>query len=358
MSEPTEPLGDSLADAFDERELEDSLRRVERRLHTRRTFRRGGTGLLVLGGLASLLVMVGRHEDDSEPSRHATTVPDTPVEVEPLRLADGRALRSLESQTGTVELADGSRIRLDPGAGLRGLTAAPGEVQLALDRGRVRFDVRPGGPRRWTIHAGALRVEVLGTAFSVTRDRDRVEVEVHRGLVSVTTTMTTRRLRAGERLAIGPAEPTEPDTPPVRPSTRSLDRSAGSRTATPARRSRLAELLERADRAREAGDDDAAIDALRTIVRVHGASTAAPAAAITWARLEERRRNFDEAERIYLTCIDLAPPPALLALSYERLIRLQVRRGARSAAGRTLATFRARFPANDSLSDLEQLVDP
>jgi hypothetical protein len=57
--------------------------------------------------------------------------------------------------------------------------------ELELVRGRAEFDIRPGGPRRWRIDAGACEVEVLGTSFVVDRRTDGVHVAVSRGHVAV-----------------------------------------------------------------------------------------------------------------------------------------------------------------------------
>ena len=58
-------------------------------------------------------------------------------------------------------------------------------VSFSLDAGRVRFDIRPGGPRRWTVKSGGVTVTVLGTCFTVERTETHTTVSVERGKVRV-----------------------------------------------------------------------------------------------------------------------------------------------------------------------------
>src|SRR5262249_52884406 len=90
---------------------------------------------------------------------------------------------------------------------------------VRLDAGGATFDVKPGGPRRWTVACGATRVEVVGTRFTVERAGAGVAVSVSRGVVLVRgpdVPNGVARLTAGERLS-RPPPPSAPPPPPSAP---------------------------------------------------------------------------------------------------------------------------------------------
>ncbi|HKP60643.1 MAG TPA: FecR family protein, partial [Polyangiales bacterium] len=80
-------------------------------------------------------------------------------------------------------LDDGSQITLAEASRLQVVANGHGAFVARLERGRGRFDVRPGGPRRWRIDCGELSVEVVGTSFSVARSARLVSVAVNHGIV-------------------------------------------------------------------------------------------------------------------------------------------------------------------------------
>jgi len=83
----------------------------------------------------------------------------------------------------TVALADGSRLTLNTATRLR---AAPdGQRKVWLDRGEAYFDIAPDPARPFVVDAGASRVTVLGTRFTVRRDGESVSVLVEQGRVRV-----------------------------------------------------------------------------------------------------------------------------------------------------------------------------
>ncbi|MGE0792531.1 MAG: FecR family protein [Sandaracinaceae bacterium] len=180
-------LKQHLAPALDTEQLASGLERVERRLATtkRRRWRLAGGGVAGMAAIAAVVLLV-------------TRAPDAPPS---LMIAEGGAPPSV-LPTGRTEFDDASAITLaDDGA--LGMRQTPGEVWLELERGRARFDVTPHGPRRWTVHAGAMIVRVVGTSFTVTHDGGAASVVVHRGVVEVEVSARTRRLYAGERFGIG-----------------------------------------------------------------------------------------------------------------------------------------------------------
>jgi ferric-dicitrate binding protein FerR (iron transport regulator) len=77
--------------------------------------------------------------------------------------------------------------------------AASGPL-VVIDRGGAEFEVAPRGPRPpLVVTAGAVRVTVVGTRFTVTREDDAATVAVAHGAVDVLYRGATARVGAGER---------------------------------------------------------------------------------------------------------------------------------------------------------------
>jgi transmembrane sensor len=134
-----------------------------------------------------------------------------PAAPGPLSLADGAPLATLTGPS-TVRFSDGSEVALSEGAVLETLESAGDRVVFAQGDGRASFHVVPGGPRRWTVEAGALTVDVVGTRFVVERDGGRVRVAVRHGRVRVRGTELeggVRVLGAGDAVEVGAPEPIE-----------------------------------------------------------------------------------------------------------------------------------------------------
>ncbi len=137
--------------------------------------------------------------------------PLAPLESAPhvIALANGAPLPQVWSGAATsiVALDDGSHLELDPTAQLHPMgTHDPTRVELALEAGTTTFDIKPGGPRAWVVHAGEVRVRVLGTRFTVAREGEHVHVSVARGKVRVESARIpgdARDLVAGDAIDIG-----------------------------------------------------------------------------------------------------------------------------------------------------------
>lgn len=83
-----------------------------------------------------------------------------------------------------VSLADGSTIELNTESVVR---AAVDEMRrdVWLDSGEAYFEVKHREGEPFVVHAGSRTITVLGTKFSVRRDKDRVTVNVVEGRVRV-----------------------------------------------------------------------------------------------------------------------------------------------------------------------------
>lgn len=83
-----------------------------------------------------------------------------------------------------VSLADGSRIELNTQSVVR--TAVDEKSRdVWLDSGEAYFEVKHREDEPFVVHAGSRTITVLGTKFSVRRDKDRVTVNVIEGRVRV-----------------------------------------------------------------------------------------------------------------------------------------------------------------------------
>jgi FecR protein len=86
-----------------------------------------------------------------------------------------------------------------------------GAVVVILDRGTVTCEVAPRSKRApFIVEAGATRVTVIGTRFSVHRVGEHATVSVEHGLVEVADTNMTELVHAGERYRPGEPVTREP----------------------------------------------------------------------------------------------------------------------------------------------------
>lgn len=83
-----------------------------------------------------------------------------------------------------VSLSDGSRLELNTHTVLRTQVDETAR-HVWLDRGEAFFDVKPDPAHPFVVHAGDHKVVVLGTKFSVRKERGRLEVAVLEGRVRV-----------------------------------------------------------------------------------------------------------------------------------------------------------------------------
>jgi transmembrane sensor len=85
----------------------------------------------------------------------------------------------------TVDLADGSKARLNTDSRLR-VRFLKGERRLYLERGQAFFDVAHDAARPFIVDAGRAEVRAIGTRFDVRRASEDVEVTLTQGRVRVT----------------------------------------------------------------------------------------------------------------------------------------------------------------------------
>lgn len=299
---------------------------------------------------------------------------------------DGSAIGEIATaeSDAIVSLNDGSELRVSPQTRLLPLELSERAVVLHLLRGRTRFSVKPGGPRRWVIEAGGASVEVVGTKFTVEREQGVVSVQVEEGKVLVRSAAIedgVARLTAGESLVVPPpsdAKVAPAPTAAPAPADRALldraplDRAGGASDATtqvastqapstkidrvqvskeqrPARSKETATspsqaqegfalgaldanaLLEMADQARMKRDYRAALGALDRVVQEHGTDPRAKLAAFTIGRIrDEELLDPERAALAYEQALSLGLAGPLAEDCRIRLLRVleaQVKRG-------------------------------
>jgi transmembrane sensor len=340
-----------------------------------------------------------------------------------LLTTEGQPLRGVEAGPSRklVELADASEIRLDPGARLEPLLSTDSRFEVLLRKGSAEFSVTPGGPRRWVVETGIATVEVVGTVFRVTREHDRVDVSVSRGIVLVRSDGLAdhvQRLTAGESVSVKAPAPTRVDigeiviaqepgaepiveTPPdqqitLAEATLAAASSAHSapapqgpareRPAAPAWSKHLAEgeyaaaysvlgekglrreieratsverLLSLADVARLSGHPVEAIAPLKRVLSEHRSTAHAALAAFTLGRVHlDQLRDPASAAQAFELAISLRPPHALLADAHTRLVEAYARAGNDKGAAQAASRYRTLFPTAKELPDPARWAQP
>jgi transmembrane sensor len=100
----------------------------------------------------------------------------------------------------TVQLPDGSEVRLNANSQLRYASGwKAGEAREVWLAGEAFFEVEkdPQGAS-FTVHAGDLGVEVLGTAFNVNRSREKTEVFLQEGKVKLDLGVEEKMMSPGD----------------------------------------------------------------------------------------------------------------------------------------------------------------
>lgn len=190
------PLSAELREPLEREDLDDVWKRVavgrqtrKRAQRRRRTAMATVPGIAALVGLAIWLGVAGSGGGALDVNGQAMT----------------RGLLAAPVGSDVVRLSDGSQITLAPEATLEVLDNSARTFGTYLRRGTVHFNVRPGGPRLYSIDAGNVRVEVIGTEFDVERTDSTVRVSVFRGVVLVRSASLpegVRRLEAGDKAVV------------------------------------------------------------------------------------------------------------------------------------------------------------
>ncbi len=107
-----------------------------------------------------------------------------------------------------------ARLTAGPHAALLVTESGDAGVQVLIERGRIEFAVAPRGERPpFVVLAADVRVEVIGTVFTVARDGDDVTVAVAKGVVRVTRGGEEVHVAAGQSWPVEVSEPPAPREP-------------------------------------------------------------------------------------------------------------------------------------------------
>jgi transmembrane sensor len=292
-------------------------------------------------------------------------------------------------EVGSLRFLDGSRVDLVDGASTVEVgLISPSYTELELAKGSARFDVTPNPGRRFAVRAGDLRVEVLGTRFTVERllvgEDPKVRVAVERGRVRVIWPGGERVLAAGEAGLFPPASPDATRAAEPAPETAAIEAEPFATTSAvePASdpstlRSRFRDLARRgeyqkaygvvhenpavvtnsaedlmlaADAARLSGHPERALEYLRRITTSHRDDSRAPLAAFTLGRiLLTQLGQPGEAERAFALTRELAPRGALAAGALAREVEAAERAGHHARARILVEEYTKKYPASQHL---------
>lgn len=312
-----------------------------------------GAGLVSIAAMALTIVIIGLSWAPAEVPAPIATLPEETAQPspsprqappEPRILATGR--HSLDADVLTVQ----GQVIVPP--------AAAGVVTARLERGQVEVQAAPRAPgESLVIEAGAHRVRVVGTRFTVTREP--FTVDVVEGIVQVTGPDLDLRLEAGQRFP-------RPDPGP-RAVVPGLDVLRGAvlrgdpQSAREGLRARLEldpteaaswELLARLE-TRE-GQTEAAADAWRAVI-AHGGSSSAQR-----ARFEAALLLLDPqpVEAIGLLQAFLAAEPGALAPEARlHLATAQFNSGDAAAAQTTLRVLIADHPGTSAAAQAHSRLE-
>jgi transmembrane sensor len=279
------------------------------------------------------------------------------------RSAWQQAALETASDTMAVALDDGSRLELAARTKVRVTGKDPASMALDLDRGRVDCDIthRPG--RHFSVNAAGVQVRVKGTRFGVelTPGRDRVDVDVERGLVEVTWEGGSQRrdLAAGERwsielkhperthqadAAVASAQPSAPDAGEAESAPSSSPRPPSAQPthdAMPGAR----ELLDLGNAARRAGDVAGAARAYEQLLSAHPTDGRAGLAAFELGRLRmDRLGDVQGAISALQKAVMMAPGAGFREDAMARLVQAYAAAGATERCRSAQSAYLKSYP--------------
>jgi len=387
---------------FDERQPESKLQRVWQGIRSRREARHNQGRIrrqwrpIVATACAVALTVIALF---AVPWSHRHEVVEERAIVVPASIEPTHTPRQ-------IDFGYGAYVSVGVGAQLDVLEQSEHSVVLALRHGISRFDIRPGGARRWRIESGGVSVEVVGTQFTVERKDNAVRVEVQRGRVLLrgpsvpdqvqaldagrslavaiasTGDQSLKEAQAGAPAAMNPLPPrsinsraptgvanagnVRPDSSDWRSAATRHDWTLAWQTLGPeglarevARTDDVADLLVLADVARLTGHPNDALKPLRQIVGGHAKDPRSAMAAFTLGRvLLDSLGNPVQAAFAFERAMYLKLPTSLAEDAQARLVEAQARSGAVVQARAAANVYRARYPGGRRLSDVNHWSPP
>ena len=275
----------------------------------------------------------------------------------------------------TIDLADGSALALAADAQLEVLANDGDKFVTAVRRGKVDFDVKPGGPRRWIIETDLATVEVVGTAFAVERGVEGLEVTVARGVVLVRGERVPGRvvrLTAGQHVEV-PAPtiaavpspvlavtPSGAASASVTPSPTPVAPAPPDRVAlAPTPRRAPIDIIARADELVAAGQPGRAADALAAYLTDAPRDATTGLAAFLLGRLaQDRLGQPGRAADAFARVRDLGTPRAIQEEALGRQARALARAGRLDDAHAAARAYLAQYPRGPHAGEMSTLAGP
>ncbi len=365
-------------------EIDTTWRCIDERLHRPAAPLRTRYRTLAALAIAACFVFV------SAALMRAYTTPSVPVAASriagPLHTygsADPVAVLHASESGAPIELDDGSKLSLQGAVSVSVLENDGTRFALQQSKGRVAYEVTPGGPRRWSVETALGTVEVVGTGFVVDTTDEQLHVSVNHGIVLVRGERVherVQRLRAGESITVRAANEAPVvalESLPSAPAVSSAKPSDGTPKARrPARWRDLAsngsyrdafdalgdggmaaasaaapvdDLFVLVDVARLSGHPTDALAPLRRILRDHARDPRAPLAAFTLGRVQldslgDARAAADAFER----ALALGIGDGLHEDAHLRRIEALGRAGDATAASRAAREYVARYPDGEA----------
>lgn len=366
------------------------------RLHATRR-RRTRVRFAAAGGLAVAAVALGlfvaRPALDPSPAPGLVALPDLPeAEAPEPELVEPEVVRFATSQDTpkrTLVFSDGSMaVLVQPRTQLRMEAYSEDLLELTLASGEARFVVQKNPQRLFRVRTADLRVEVLGTKFSVATDPEGFsEVKVHEGRVAVYRGQDRHELGAnmrftwdGERVVIEDEGKVAP-RPKAKRRRRGTKRRAGPapRVAAPnwtaladegrfddayvamkdevRRPSDAAELMLAADVARLSGHPKEATRYLEQVIADHPEHARGLLAAFTLGRILQRELDDPRgAAEAFRTARLLAPTGSLAEDALAHEAECWGRAGESERARDLARKYLAQYPRGRKAGSMRRLV--
>jgi len=287
--------------------------------------------------------------------------------VRPLSVVRPASVPSVVSATASavappkrVQFPDGSLIDLvGERSNVQVRSVSDSRIDVELTEGRARFQVTPNPQRQFSVRAGAVVVDVVGTEFSLYVEGQRTEVSVHAGRVRVSWPEGNVLLEPGARETF-PLGGTAV-APPPSDASRAVDAAERFRAHARARDYASAyqllattptvvgngatDLMLAADVARLSGHAADAIPYLERVIREHRGSGQAPLAAFTLGRVLSGMGQAERAMEAFALVSTLSPKSPLAEDALARQTEMAFRGGDRVAARRLAEQYLALYPA-------------
>ncbi len=251
-----------------------------------------------------------------------------------------------------VYFADGSHaVLLEPRTEIRVEVTADDLLELRLASGVARFEVVPNPKRLFRVLTTDLRIEVLGTSFTVTENEEDESVSVHHGRVAVFAGNSRHELGADmtftydgdNSVSVAEEEEDEPEEPAVKKRPKKTRKTRAHKAAAAKRAWKqlakdgkmaaayeamksdeapadVRELMLAADVARLTGHPKEAVGYLETVVDKNKSDPNAVLAAFTLGRILERELGeYSRCADAFRAARQLAPSGSLAedALAHE-----------------------------------------